>query len=336
MEALGLDFQSTPVLLRNVKFQRAQVLGLGQQPLKILTVFLTGCGKFELKIGPDVLVCGEISLMDRREKRASSEEGEKIEKISAAESAPPSTYCPLTGQDLYKELSLRGLNYSGDFRSLLRADVEGKWTESSWRGNWIAFLDTLLQSLCLSSFERSLRLPVGIQRIEIDPEMFLGHVAELKRDAITGGTTVRVTVDATERIVSCPGVVIKSVETAVAPRKHLPPRGNLGFERHTFCPHIQHEQAGSDSQLDFRTSMWEMMDLVVENSSKRRLTVLDVFSHRDNSMAQLFLDFIKLQPRHDVREGPNLIREHNPLTFPSPIFLPFRPSFSCSPGPAKL
>ena len=58
--------------------------------------------------------------------------------------------------------------------------IPGLWAEVSWTGNWISFLDTLLQASILCTTKRNLALPVDFERIVIDPIEFLKHVKEPK------------------------------------------------------------------------------------------------------------------------------------------------------------
>ena len=55
----------------------------------------------------------------------------------------------------------------------------------SWKGNWIAFLDGLLQPLVVNSFSTNLRIPVEIEKIEIDPKTFLNHVEHTECKSMT-------------------------------------------------------------------------------------------------------------------------------------------------------
>lgn len=57
-------------------------------------------------------------------------------------------------------------------------DKIGKWAQVCWKGDWVAFLDSLLQTTVLTSFSKELTLPVEIEKIEIDPVKFLRYVAQ--------------------------------------------------------------------------------------------------------------------------------------------------------------
>ena len=123
---LGLQFESTPVSLYNVKFEKAKILRK-DQPVNIFSVLLTGSGRFELKSGSEILVCGKIELLETVSRKGCPERkmGSESRSLDADLSPIPNTWLPLGREDIYKELSLRGLNYSGDFQGLENADAEG-------------------------------------------------------------------------------------------------------------------------------------------------------------------------------------------------------------------
>ena len=129
-DVLGLAFESTPVSICNVKFEKAKILRK-DQPADIFSVVLTGSGRFELKSGSEVLVCGEIELLEAssaNEDQYSRRKNSEPPNLAAEPSPISNSWLPLGRSDIYKELSLRGLNYSGDFQGLEKADAEGKRT----------------------------------------------------------------------------------------------------------------------------------------------------------------------------------------------------------------
>lgn len=73
-------------------------------------------------------------------------------------------------KDIYKELRLRGYQYSGLFRSLKSASVTGKNGHITWTGNWVAFMDNMLQMMILRHNSRSLFVPTKIRKFIIDPK----------------------------------------------------------------------------------------------------------------------------------------------------------------------
>lgn len=52
---------------------------------------------------------------------------------------------------MYKELRLRGYNYGGAFRGIRTVNWGAADGELDWNGNWISFMDTMLQYLIISN-----------------------------------------------------------------------------------------------------------------------------------------------------------------------------------------
>lgn len=68
--------------------------------------------------------------------------------------------------EIYRELHLRGYNYRGLFKGIINTDVTGSVGAIKWEGNWVTFIDKLIQMKILQN-DAHLN-PVEIKRIEID------------------------------------------------------------------------------------------------------------------------------------------------------------------------
>lgn len=165
VDNLGKQFETTPVVFNNVVLQRATILS-EQRPAQLNSVLYSGSGRFEFYNDGDVVVKGSVTGYP--------------ENLSAFEPAPrkESDWIPLTTDDIYKEFRLRGYNYSGLFQGIQKIDNEGRWADLAWTGNWVSFLDTLLQTSILCTTVRNLALPVDFERIVIDPLEFMKHIKE--------------------------------------------------------------------------------------------------------------------------------------------------------------
>jgi len=75
----------------------------------------------------------------------------------------------MTARDIYKELKLRGYQYSGWFRGLKSASISGKNGHIIWRNNWVSFMDTMLQMQIIKYDTRDLYVPTSIQKLIISP-----------------------------------------------------------------------------------------------------------------------------------------------------------------------
>jgi len=84
-------------------------------------------------------------------------------------------------KDIYKELKLRGYQYTGVFRGLKSASVTGLNGHITWTSNWVAFMDNMLQMLILGKNTRSLLVPTRIRKLVIDPKY---HIQLIQDDPI--------------------------------------------------------------------------------------------------------------------------------------------------------
>lgn len=87
----------------------------------------------------------------------------------------------MTTQDIYKELKLRGYQYSGWFRGLKSASLSCNKGHIAWTNNWVTFMDAVLQLLIFGYDTGNLYVPTSIQKLVIDPAL---HSLKL-RDIVT-------------------------------------------------------------------------------------------------------------------------------------------------------
>jgi len=85
-------------------------------------------------------------------------------------------------KDIYKELKLRGYQYSGVFRGLKSASSMGRQGHITWAQNWVTFMDCMLQIKILGMDTNGLYVPTGIQKLVIDPKLHAQYIRNLKTD----------------------------------------------------------------------------------------------------------------------------------------------------------
>lgn len=89
----------------------------------------------------------------------------------------------LTEKDIYKELKLRGYDYTGLFRSLKSASIKGTRGRIAWMKNWAAFMDNMLQIKLLGIDTRALYVPTAIQKLVIDVKLHNDKIRFFDDDA---------------------------------------------------------------------------------------------------------------------------------------------------------
>lgn len=94
----------------------------------------------------------------------------QIDSFTKINIPPPTTdLVTLKAKDVYKELRLRGYEYSGVFQSLIECRMDAQTGKIAWNNNFVAFIDVMLQMSLMAKDSRVLYLPVEIENIKIDP-----------------------------------------------------------------------------------------------------------------------------------------------------------------------
>nr|XP_019963310.1 PREDICTED: fatty acid synthase-like [Paralichthys olivaceus] len=150
----------------------------------------------------------------------------------------------LTTYDIYKELRLRGYDYGKSFQGILESNNSGDRGKLLWTGNWVTFLDTMLQMIVVGLSGRSLRLPTRIRSVCIDPAVHLEKICEYT----DGKQAVDIHVDSCLDNVVAGGVQICGLHATVAPRRQhqqSPPT----LEEFLFVPYVETECLTANGKL---------------------------------------------------------------------------------------
>ena len=89
----------------------------------------------------------------------------------------------LNANDIYKDLRVRGYDYGHRFQKLKTFktnDFNEVYGEIEWDGNWVTFVDSLLQTMVICQPFRKLLVPVMLKYLRCDPKI-LNRVIESNR-----------------------------------------------------------------------------------------------------------------------------------------------------------
>lgn len=142
----GPYFIDVNVEFQDIRFLRATALTKGQL-IEFNIMVHMGTGRFEITEANTAVVTGFITAI------------ENPPPLTVLPPLPATNFPLMTESDFYKELRLRGYHYSGVFRAVSQARGDGLYGKVKWEGNWISFMDCLLQINILSKDSRSLLLP---------------------------------------------------------------------------------------------------------------------------------------------------------------------------------
>ncbi|KAG6462008.1 hypothetical protein O3G_MSEX013000 [Manduca sexta] len=247
--------EETAIVLENVQFKRATIMS-SEGPVRFLINILDGTGQFDVCEGGAVVVTGVVRLADT----------DTDERLPAAEVEPDATdaAAPLVTEDIYKELRLRGYNYGGIFRGIKSSDARGTVGELTWNGNWISFMDTMLQFGIIGVDTRELYLPTRLRRALIDP------VAHLRSAAAGVRVTMRRDID----VISAGGVELRGVKTSLAPRR-ANAQAAPKLEKYTFLPYDNANIATEDTSRSKRDALAVSLQVVLENAGALKLKTVE-------------------------------------------------------------
>uniref|UniRef100_A0A8C5Q5P7 Fatty acid synthase n=1 Tax=Leptobrachium leishanense TaxID=445787 RepID=A0A8C5Q5P7_9ANUR len=211
--SLGVVMENTPVVFEDVTIHRATILpktGVVQLEVRLMP----SSKRFEVSENGNLTASGKLHLNEQGKTDFINENGKKYY--------------------VYKELRLRGYDYGPTFQGIIESSSRGDKGKLLWTGNWVIFLDTMLQMMVLGLKGRSLRLPTRIASVSIDPKAHDDHVQAHQEDS----KAVPVTVNrCLERIVSG-GVMISGLHATTAPRRQqqqTPPT----LEKYIFTPYSE-------------------------------------------------------------------------------------------------
>ena len=86
----------------------------------------------------------------------------------------------LNAGDFYKEMRVRGYDYGPCFRNVKQIstnDFKRFKGTVEWNGNWITFMDSLLQTMAVAVPFRKMMVPVMIKKLRCDPSLLYAGVA---------------------------------------------------------------------------------------------------------------------------------------------------------------
>ncbi|TMW54903.1 hypothetical protein DOY81_000136, partial [Sarcophaga bullata] len=249
----GIEPANCPVVMENVVFHRATILNK-EGVVKFGLNFFDGTGNFEICEGGSLAVSGKITIP------------EDIEKEELPLDAVPASTLgkELNTNDAYKELRLRGYDYSGLFRGIIKTDTVANAGQLQWVGNWISFMDTMLQFSILSKSLRELYLPTRIEKAVLNPKKHLELISQLPEEQLTqNGIPVYMYNDI--NVIKSGGVEMRGLKASLAskrPGTQNPPT----LERYVFVPNVNHSELHENSDKSRIQALTVALHTIIENS----------------------------------------------------------------------
>ncbi|KAI4493375.1 hypothetical protein M0802_009435 [Mischocyttarus mexicanus] len=260
------DYEKMPVVFENVQFQRATIIPK-EGSVKFLINIFDGSGEFEICEGGSVTVTGKIRLPENIEKEQLN--------LPAPTTQDESGLMELDTKDIYKDLGLRGYDYSGIFQGIKISDNRGINGQLSWNNDWISFLDTILQFSILGKNVKELYIPTRIQHISINPIAHLKLVKKLPKE----GGSLPVYNYTNISCVKSGGVEMRGLKALLAPRRQQV-QAAPKHERYTFIPYENYQYLSEDPDKAKLHILTVLLGIVNENILSVKLKIAEVAGER--------------------------------------------------------
>ncbi|CAG9854644.1 unnamed protein product [Phyllotreta striolata] len=275
------NIENFPVVFENVRFLRASVLQYGEN-VSFLVNIMRSSGYFEIFESGSVVCSGKILTV----KDISAE-------FSGAEdvSEPTKNGSPvLKTEDVYKEFRLRKYHYKDMFRGIVEVDLSGSKAILEWKGNFTAFMDTMLQASIMGNTSRKLYLPSFLLKVVIDPAKHISLANEKKEIPLYYNQDLG--------IFKSGGIEFVCMDTILAPRKQNTQAPPL-LETYDLI----YYETSVKNQYDFQAAIRIALQIVIQNypGMTKELNICEVTADDINeNLNKTIKSILDLQPFMEV------------------------------------
>ncbi|XP_017774979.1 PREDICTED: fatty acid synthase-like [Nicrophorus vespilloides] len=162
-------------------------------------------------------------------------------------------------------MTLRGYDHKDQFRGLQK--MIGNKAFIEWTGNWVTFLDNILQFMALQQDSRNIYIPIGLGKLVIDAK---GHMDQIK----DLGKENAIPVEINYNIARSKNVEITSLYDKITLKKKS--QNDPILETYKFVP--------NESSLRLEDSLTVNLQIVLENNSLINLNVLEIFDAKSSHL----------------------------------------------------
>ncbi|XP_036142716.1 fatty acid synthase-like [Monomorium pharaonis] len=294
----GRIYTKIPITFRDVRFIRAT--HLSRNEATNLKIAIMKDGRFEIIEGDSVIVTGRVYESSNPEQEITSTDilSENNEEEH------------MTTKDIYKELKLRGYQYSGLFRGLHSASVSGNKGHVAWKNNWVTFMDTMLQMHIIGHDTRDLYVPTSIEKLAINPALHAWTVqqTENKDHTTNADKHILLPIQVYKEIdtIIAGGIELRGVQATQIARRKLDQ--DAVIEENVFVAH--HDRAKISLSEAIRISA----QLALEDHQVTKVKAIELVEDDDNvvleSLSSLLLieafnDIPLIQPNISLLTSPN-------------------------------
>ncbi|XP_050677552.1 fatty acid synthase-like [Leptidea sinapis] len=243
---MGELYTEVSVVFENVRFQRATNVPK-EGNLEFIVMIQKGSGNFEVVESGASIVTGRIYHKKNI--------GKEYRVLKPAPEATGPNVKHLLTKDFYKELRLRGYQYSGLFRGVLGSNIEGTRGRVAWVNNWVTFMDCMLQMKIVGNDTRGLFVPTRIEKLSIDANMHYDAISKMNPDSNRQSFEIRVYPDVD--VIRAGGVECRGLHATPISKKI--PLGIPVLEKNEFIPNF------GDKKMKVEDILRANIQLILEN-----------------------------------------------------------------------
>lgn len=241
------NFMDYPVEFRKVKFSRGIMLS-NDKPVEVVVRYQKDSGAFEALEGGNLCCSGYARLC--------SQSTEQYENMIRKESTESSV--KLDAKSIYKELRVRGYDYGPSFQGIVEATSDSSHGRVKWMGQWVSFVDSMLQIAIIGSKTRELRIPTYMEYVKCDAKAFMQNIEQSKDEM--GESIVDVYFDREIGLGVSKGMVLIGLKTSAIPRRNAQ---TPIIEKYTHSPYIETDiQLNSDDQKSLKNYVNQCNQLI--------------------------------------------------------------------------
>ncbi|XP_063541437.1 fatty acid synthase-like isoform X1 [Cydia strobilella] len=299
---MGELFTEVSVVFENVRFQRATNIPKDGN-LEFIIMIQKGSGNFEIVESGASIVTGRIY--------AQKDVGQNYRVLPALpELSGPNIKHMLT-KDFYKELRLRGYQYSGLFRGVVGCNIEGTRGRLAWVNNWVTFMDCMLQLKIIGHDTRGLFVPTRIERLSIDASMHYNAISKMNPESTRQSFEVRVYPDV--GVIRSGGVEIRGLHAT--PISKRVPLGVPVLEKYEFVPNYGKNKMKTEDIL--RSNI----QIILENIQTFKVKSIELVDdeYKNNSLEPLITQVSDVLGDMPLMQAELLVISEETMEMPSNI-----------------
>ncbi|CAH1641071.1 unnamed protein product [Spodoptera littoralis] len=299
---MGEPFTEISVVFENVRFQRATNIPK-EGSLEFTITIHKKSGNFEISESGVPIVIGRIY--------AKKNVSQDFRVLPHSPEVKRAAFKHLLTKDFYKELRLRGYQYSGLFRGILGCNVDSTRGRIAWVNNWVTFMDCMMQMMIIGQDTRGLCVPTRIEKLSIDASMHCNAISKMNPDSKRKSFEVRVYPDV--NVVRAGGIEIRGLHATPITKRQ--PLGVPVLQKYEFIPNF------GKSKMKIECILRANVQLVLENIQTHKVKSIELVDeeYKNNDLKPILENVGHMLGDLPIKQAELLMISEEPIEVPSNI-----------------